>query len=220
MIKRLGARTWRRLHRLVYVAAVLGVLHYLWLAKVGVHTPWIYAAVLALLLGIRVVDGRPPAFEARGVSGPRGGAVLGSGPHALARLATIHRRRLLLAGCATTALSVVADGGGDSATREVLPNGLVLITQEHRAADVVALQLWVRVGGRDESASELGLSHYLEHMLFKGTPTRPPGSIDTLIEGARRHQQRVHLVRLHALRRRGARRARCARPSSSSPTSA
>ena len=56
MIKRLGARTWRRLHRLVYVAAVLGVLHYFWLAKVGVHTPWIYAGVLALLLGIRAVD--------------------------------------------------------------------------------------------------------------------------------------------------------------------
>jgi methionine sulfoxide reductase heme-binding subunit len=56
MIKRLGGRAWRRLHRLAYVAAVLGVLHYLWLAKVGVHTPWIYAAVLAVLLGIRVAD--------------------------------------------------------------------------------------------------------------------------------------------------------------------
>jgi sulfoxide reductase heme-binding subunit YedZ len=56
MIKRLGARNWRRLHRLVYVAAVLGVLHYLWLAKVGVRTPWIYAAVLAVLLGIRMVE--------------------------------------------------------------------------------------------------------------------------------------------------------------------
>ena len=56
MIKRLGARTWRRLHRLVYVAAVLGVLHYFWLAKVGVHTPWIYAVVLATLLGIRAAD--------------------------------------------------------------------------------------------------------------------------------------------------------------------
>ena len=57
MIKRLGARKWRALHRLAYVAGVLGVLHYLWLAKVGVHTPWIYAIVLAVLLGIRVVDG-------------------------------------------------------------------------------------------------------------------------------------------------------------------
>jgi zinc protease len=67
--------------------------------------------------------------------------------------------------------------------REVLTNGVVVIMQEHRAADVVALQLWMRVGGRDEQADELGLSHYLEHMLFKGTPTRPPGSIDRLIEG-------------------------------------
>jgi sulfoxide reductase heme-binding subunit YedZ len=56
MIKRLGARNWRRLHRLVYVAAILGVLHYLWLAKVGVRTPWIYAAVLAVLFSIRIVD--------------------------------------------------------------------------------------------------------------------------------------------------------------------
>jgi methionine sulfoxide reductase heme-binding subunit len=56
MIKRLGGKAWRRLHRLAYVAAILGVLHYLWLAKVGVHTPWIYAAVLAVLLAIRVAD--------------------------------------------------------------------------------------------------------------------------------------------------------------------
>jgi zinc protease len=60
---------------------------------------------------------------------------------------------------------------------------MVLIAQEHRAGDVVALQLWLRVGGRDEAADELGLTHYLEHMLFKGTPTRPPGEIDRQIEG-------------------------------------
>ena len=65
----------------------------------------------------------------------------------------------------------------------MLPNGVVLIALEHRASEVVALQLWMRVGGRDEAPDELGLSHYLEHMLFKGTPTRPPGSIDRLIEG-------------------------------------
>jgi zinc protease len=80
----------------------------------------------------------------------------------------------------TSRVSVMAGAGP---TREVLPNGVVLIVQEHRAAEVVAAQLWVRVGGRDERAEELGLSHYLEHMLFKGTPTRPPGSIDRLIEG-------------------------------------
>ena len=101
----------------------------------------------------------------------------------LARSVSVVLGALVLAGC-------VAAGGAPSRTataarpvREVLPNGLVLIVHEHRASDVVALQLWVRTGGRDESPEELGLSHYLEHMLFKGTPTRPPGSIDALIEG-------------------------------------
>lgn len=54
MVKRLGARRWRRLHRLVYVAAILGVLHYLWLAKVGMNDPYLYVAVLTLLLGLRL----------------------------------------------------------------------------------------------------------------------------------------------------------------------
>jgi sulfoxide reductase heme-binding subunit YedZ len=53
MVRRLGARGWKRLHRLVYAAAVLGVLHYIWLAKKVLLDPWIYALVLVLLLGIR-----------------------------------------------------------------------------------------------------------------------------------------------------------------------
>jgi sulfoxide reductase heme-binding subunit YedZ len=56
MIKRLGGMTWRRLHRLAYVAAVLGALHYIWLAKKVLVAPWVYAGVLALLLGIRAAD--------------------------------------------------------------------------------------------------------------------------------------------------------------------
>jgi sulfoxide reductase heme-binding subunit YedZ len=56
MIKRLGGVAWRRLHRLVYVAAVLGTLHYIWLAKKVLIAPWIHAAILALLLGIRAWD--------------------------------------------------------------------------------------------------------------------------------------------------------------------
>jgi len=87
-----------------------------------------------------------------------------------------------LAGCAS-APTAGAGAAAATPTREVLPNGVVLISQDHRAAGLVALQLWLRVGGRDETPMELGLSHYLEHMLFKGTPTRPPGSIDRLIEG-------------------------------------
>jgi zinc protease len=67
--------------------------------------------------------------------------------------------------------------------RHVLSNGIPVIVQEHRASDVVAVQLWVRAGSRDEVASELGLAHYLEHMLFKGTATRPPGFVEREVEG-------------------------------------
>ena len=65
----------------------------------------------------------------------------------------------------------------------MLENGVPVIIEEHPASDVVALQLWVQVGARDEASSELGLAHYLEHMLFKGTPTRPPGFVEREVEG-------------------------------------
>jgi methionine sulfoxide reductase heme-binding subunit len=56
MVKRLGARAWRRLHRLAYAAGTLAVLHFLWLAKVGRREQYLYAAVLTVLLGVRVWD--------------------------------------------------------------------------------------------------------------------------------------------------------------------
>lgn len=66
--------------------------------------------------------------------------------------------------------------------RHVLSNGMTVIVEEHRASEVVAVQLWVKVGARDEAPSELGLAHYLEHMVFKGTPTRAPGFADREVE--------------------------------------
>jgi sulfoxide reductase heme-binding subunit YedZ len=57
MVKRLGGTAWRRLHRLAYVAGILAVLHFLWLAKVGVIDPYYYAGWLVLVLGVRGVDG-------------------------------------------------------------------------------------------------------------------------------------------------------------------
>jgi len=56
MVKRMGARNWKRLHRLVYVAAVAATLHFIWLAKVGRIEPYYYAAILILLLGVRAAD--------------------------------------------------------------------------------------------------------------------------------------------------------------------
>lgn len=55
MVRRLGVQRWRRLHRLVYAAAVGGVVHYWWLVKKDVTQPLIYATILALLLGYRLV---------------------------------------------------------------------------------------------------------------------------------------------------------------------
>ena len=54
MIRRLGGRRWRALHRIVYVAAIGGVVHFWWLVKADVREPFIYAALLALLLILRL----------------------------------------------------------------------------------------------------------------------------------------------------------------------
>jgi len=54
MIRRLGRR-WQRLHRLVYVAAVAGVVHFLWGQKADIREPLWWAAYLVVLLGLRVV---------------------------------------------------------------------------------------------------------------------------------------------------------------------
>ena len=55
MTKRLGARRWKRLHRLVYVAAAAGVIHFIWRVKSDLRQPLLFAAILALLLAIRLV---------------------------------------------------------------------------------------------------------------------------------------------------------------------
>lgn len=57
MMRRLGRR-WRQLHRLVYPIAILGVWHFYWQVKLDTLEPTIYAAVLAALLGFRLVDWR------------------------------------------------------------------------------------------------------------------------------------------------------------------
>jgi sulfoxide reductase heme-binding subunit YedZ len=53
-IRRLGGRRWNRLHRLVYVTATLGVIHYWWLVKADIRRPLAYGAVVATLLGFRL----------------------------------------------------------------------------------------------------------------------------------------------------------------------
>lgn len=53
-VRRLGGKRWARLHRLVYVAAVTGTIHYLWAVKKDTFFPLVYLGVFAVLLGYRV----------------------------------------------------------------------------------------------------------------------------------------------------------------------
>lgn len=56
MIRKLGGARWRALHRLAYPAGVLAVIHYFLMIKAGYQQPTIYAVILAVLLGIRILD--------------------------------------------------------------------------------------------------------------------------------------------------------------------
>ena len=55
MVRRLGAARWQLLHRLVYVIATLGVVHFWWLVKKDIREPAVFAIVLAALLGVRLI---------------------------------------------------------------------------------------------------------------------------------------------------------------------
>ena len=53
-VRRLGGKRWQALHRLVYVAAIAGVLHFWWLVKADIREPMLYAVIAGVLLSFRV----------------------------------------------------------------------------------------------------------------------------------------------------------------------
>lgn len=69
MVKRLGGKRWARLHQLVYVSGVLGVIHYYMLVKSDVRLPLTFGFILAALLGFRILAKyyKPPATTSRSV---------------------------------------------------------------------------------------------------------------------------------------------------------
>jgi sulfoxide reductase heme-binding subunit YedZ len=64
-IRRLGGKRWQALHRLIYVSAIAGVIHYIWLVKADVRKPLEYGAVLAALLGYRIAVALMPTLKKR-----------------------------------------------------------------------------------------------------------------------------------------------------------
>ena len=82
------------------------------------------------------------------------------------------------------ATSIPADGGPSPAEvhEQILDNGLRVLIQEVRTAPLASVWCWYRVGSRDESAGLTGVSHWVEHMNFKGTTNIPREKVKGIIE--------------------------------------
>ena len=65
IMRAMGGKNWQRLHRLIYVAAIAAVIHFWWLVKTGVRTPWKDTAVLTILLLARVAYQRIKRLQNR-----------------------------------------------------------------------------------------------------------------------------------------------------------
>jgi predicted Zn-dependent peptidase len=82
----------------------------------------------------------------------------------------------------TRALPVVAGGAPETVRRSVLPGGLRVVSEQVPGIRSVALGIWVGVGSRDERPSLHGASHFLEHLLFKGTERRDALEISSVMD--------------------------------------
>lgn len=86
---------------------------------------------------------------------------------------------LMLVACATVQ---EAPRTNEAAVREtMLGNGLRVIVKEDHRSPVVVSQLWYRVGSADEEPGHTGVSHALEHMMFKGTRRYGPGEFSRIV---------------------------------------
>lgn len=90
--------------------------------------------------------------------------------------------RLLLFIAAVLAGAAPHVGDADRERVLKLKNGFRLCLVQRRAAPLVAVELWVRAGAREEGEKEQGAAHFLEHTLFKGTTHRAAGEADFAVE--------------------------------------
>ncbi len=79
-------------------------------------------------------------------------------------------------------MSVVTPCAESDLRRTVLPNGLTVLSEFMPGVRSVALGAWVRAASLHESAEKMGISHMLEHMVFKGTPTRSAKDLALALE--------------------------------------
>ncbi len=67
--------------------------------------------------------------------------------------------------------------------KTIFENGQTVVVKEVPGSNVVTVQIWVKAGSVYEDPAEAGITHFIEHMIFKGTPTRGPGALAEAIEG-------------------------------------
>src|SRR6058998_4159565 len=84
-------------------------------------------------------------------------------------------------------LLVLAAGGaaaqsGERVLASTLDNGLRVLLQEDHRSPIVSFQMWYRVGSRNEARGATGIAHFLEHLMFKGTPTHGKGQFARVVE--------------------------------------
>jgi zinc protease len=88
---------------------------------------------------------------------------------------------LLLFAC-LAAMPYAQAGVSEHVVETILPNGLKVILLENHKAPLVTFQVWYRVGSRHEAWGKTGLSHMLEHMMFKGTQKVGPEEFSRIIQ--------------------------------------
>jgi len=87
----------------------------------------------------------------------------------------------LFTGCASSPKSLIKRESMNIET-QTLKNGLTVYLVENSQVPLVTVDMWVKVGSKDEPSEIAGISHFLEHMLFKGTPRLGVGEYDRRIE--------------------------------------
>ncbi len=106
-------------------------------------------------------------------------------PVAKARPAT-ERVRLVKAACLSLLLALAAHAEITAPplafTDRTLANGLRVIALEDHSTPIAAIQIWYRVGSKDDPAGRSGFAHLFEHMMFKGTKRMPNETLDRLTE--------------------------------------
>lgn len=83
----------------------------------------------------------------------------------------------------TTPASTARQPGDDTVRRSVLPSGLTVVTESVPGSATFAVGFFVRVGSVDEQLGSFGAAHFLEHVLFKGTPSRTAEEISAAFDG-------------------------------------